>query len=103
MKILGLVENMSGLKCPHCGEVIDVFKTRGGMLTAKREGLELLATLPFEPEVVQSGDMGRVALLENNRFAFTQAFNKMVERIEDVTVTRSVSHNQAVKSARQAN
>ena len=30
MEILGLVENMSGLKCPYCGKIIDVFKTRGG-------------------------------------------------------------------------
>ena len=37
MKILGLVENMSGLRCPYCGKIIDVFKIHGGMLTAKKE------------------------------------------------------------------
>ena len=49
MEILGLVENMSGLVCPHCGKPIDLFKTQGGMLTAKEEGLNLLGTLPLSP------------------------------------------------------
>ena len=47
MEILGLVENMSGLKCPHCKKMIEIFKTRGGMLTAKKEGLRLLGITSF--------------------------------------------------------
>jgi Mrp family chromosome partitioning ATPase len=39
MEILGLVENMSGLTCPYCGKTIDLFKTDGGMITAKKAGL----------------------------------------------------------------
>ena len=60
MEILGLVENMSGLKCPYCGKIIDIFKTRGGQLTAEKEHLRLLGTLPFEPEVVNEGDAGEI-------------------------------------------
>ena len=59
MEILGIVENMSGLKCPYCGEIIDVFKTQGGKAMAKRENLRLLATLPLELEVVKEGDAGK--------------------------------------------
>ncbi len=33
-KIVGVVENMSGLPCPHCGEMVDVFGTGGGQLVA---------------------------------------------------------------------
>ncbi len=89
MKILGLVENMSGLKCPHCGKMIEIFKTHGGMLTAKKEGLRLLATLPFEPEVVSNGDTGDMSILDNNKFLITQEFNKMVDEIVKLTETRS--------------
>jgi len=81
MEILGLVENMSGLKCPHCGKMIDLFKTNGGMLTAKKENLRLLATLPFDPEVVQKGDMGDMSLLDNDQVLITREFNKMVDEI----------------------
>lgn len=81
MKILGIVENMSGLMCPHCGKMIDIFKTNGGMLTAKKENLTLLGTLPLEPEVVQNGDVGRMGLLENDESGFTREFNKVVDKV----------------------
>ncbi len=89
MTILGLVENMSGLKCPHCGEMIDIFKTRGGEFTAKKEGLNLLGSLPFEPEVVSKGDIGNMSLLENDQLLITQEFNKIVDKIVKLTETRS--------------
>ena len=81
MEILGLVENMSGMKCPHCGKMIDLFKTNGGMLTAKKENLRLLAILPFDPEVVQKGDVGDMGLLDNDQVLITSEFNKMVDEI----------------------
>ena len=89
MEILGLVENMSGLKCPHCGEMIDIFKTQGGMLTAKKEGLNLLGSLPFEPEVVSKGDTGSMSLLDDNKLLITQEFNKIVDKIVKLTETGS--------------
>lgn len=81
MKILGLVENMSGLVCPHCGKVIDLFKTGGGMITAKQENVSFLGSLPLEPTVVQNGDTGTMALLDNQEMAFTRAFQEMVDKI----------------------
>jgi ATP-binding protein involved in chromosome partitioning len=85
MDILGIVENMSGLTCPHCGKVIELFKARGGMLTAKKEGLRLLASLPLEPQVVENGDMGSTDFLENEHLPFTQVLTKMVEEIIKVS------------------
>jgi len=89
MEILGLVENMSGLTCPHCGKMIEIFKTRGGMLTAKREGLRLLGTLPLEPEVVSNGDTGSMGVLENNDLLITREFNKIVDEVVKLTKTRT--------------
>ena len=85
MEILGLVENMSGLQCPHCGKIIEIFKTHGGMLTAKKEGLRLLGSLPFEPEVVSLGDIGNMSLLDNSKLLITQKFNKLVDDILKIT------------------
>ena len=76
---------MSGLKCPHCGKIIDIFKTQGGQRTAEKEHLRLLATLPFEPEVVNEGDAGDISLLDNDSLSITQEFNKMVDEIERLT------------------
>lgn len=87
MEILGIVENMSGLKCPHCGEMIDIFKTRGGMVTAKNEGLNLLGSLPFEPQVVSNGDTGNMGLLDDDKFMITKEFNKIVDGVLKLTET----------------
>jgi ATP-binding protein involved in chromosome partitioning len=91
MEILGLVENMSGLKCPYCGKIIDVFKTRGGQETAEKENLRLLATLPLELEVVKEGDAGDISLLDNEGLPIVQEFNKLVDEIVKLTdvTTRS--------------
>jgi ATP-binding protein involved in chromosome partitioning len=88
MEILGIVENMSGLKCPHCGKMIDIFKTHGGMLTAKKEGLKLLGSLPFEPVVVSSGDAGNMSFLDDDQLLITQEFNKTVDEIVKLTETK---------------
>jgi Mrp family chromosome partitioning ATPase/predicted Fe-Mo cluster-binding NifX family protein len=92
MEILGLVENMSVLTCPHCGEMIEIFKTHGGMLTAKRENLRLLGTLPLEPEVVKNGDTGNMGLLDDDQLPITREFNKIVnEIVNSAEIKRNVS------------
>jgi ATP-binding protein involved in chromosome partitioning len=85
MNILGLVENMSGLTCPHCGKTIDLFKTNGGMITAKKAGLTLLGSLPLEPEIVSAGDIGSVAWMDNEDMPYTIRFNKIVDTVADLS------------------
>ena len=100
MEILGLVENMSGLECPHCGKMIDIFKTKGGKVTAEKERLRLLATLPFEPEVVREGDIGAISMLDNEELSMTREFNKMVDEITRLTDTYfSQDHSHTRKTA----
>jgi hypothetical protein len=76
---------MSGLKCPHCGKIIDVFKAQGGQETARKENLRLLATLPLELEVVKEGDAGDISLLDNQGLLIAREFNKMVDEIVKLT------------------
>jgi ATP-binding protein involved in chromosome partitioning len=94
MEILGLVENMSGLKCPYCGEIVDVFKRHGGEATARRENLRLLATLPLEVEVVNGGDSGDTSLLDNKALLITREFNKMVDEIVKLTDPKTSASSQ---------
>src|SRR5580700_6381119 len=56
--ILGMVENMSFLTCPHCDERIDVFSTGGGKRTATAMGVNFLGALPLAPHVRIGGDTG---------------------------------------------
>ena len=61
--ILGVVENMSGLVCPHCRGQIDLFKKGGGEDLAKKYGLEFLGAVPLDPASVVAGDTGRPVVL----------------------------------------
>jgi Mrp family chromosome partitioning ATPase len=81
MKTLGLVENMAAFKCPHCNEVIDLFKNGGGEKTAKSTGLEFLGSLPFDTKVVSSGDNGVPIMFQEEKTEFTQAFDTVVDNI----------------------
>ena len=85
MEILGLIENMSGLKCPYCGKTIDLFKTDGGMITAKKAGLTLLGSLPLEPAIVSEGDIGSVAWMDKEDMPYTKSFSKIVDMVADLT------------------
>lgn len=91
MEILGIVENMSGFQCPHCGKKIELFKEKGGQLVAKKENLRFLASLPIEPEIVRQGDEGHLGALENNHLPFMRAFNNLVKQVEKLSNTDTPS------------
>ena len=90
MEILGLVENMSGLTCPHCNEVIDLFRSKGAALLAGKEKIDLLGTLPIDPEVVRLGDQGALKTLDVQSSHFAQAFNEIVDAVLQKTAAARV-------------
>lgn len=59
LNILGIVENMSGLACPHCSRHIPLFKSGGGEKISRGYDVPLLGEIPIEPAIVESGDNGR--------------------------------------------
>jgi ATP-binding protein involved in chromosome partitioning len=65
--ILGIVENMSFLNCPHCHERIDVFSHGGGRRTAAEMQVHFLAELPLDPEVRIGGDTGKPIVLREGQ------------------------------------
>ena len=81
MPILGLVENMSGLICPHCGTEINLFRKDGGARTATRMNVELLGSLPFDPRVVEAGDAGIPILEGPADGAFVNALEAMIVKV----------------------
>jgi ATP-binding protein involved in chromosome partitioning len=85
MEILGLIENMSGLRCPHCGKAIDLFKTDGGVITAKKAGLKLLGSLPLEPDIVTEGDTGSMAWMDRKDLPYTKSFQEIIGEVAHLT------------------
>jgi ATP-binding protein involved in chromosome partitioning len=62
-RVLGVVENMSGLSCPHCGELVDVFGSGGGERLAAEMKIPFLGRVPLDPAVRASGDDGRPTVI----------------------------------------
>ena len=58
LPVIGIVENMSGFACPHCGGAIELFTSGGGERLAAEMNVPFLGRVPFEPEVVRSADGG---------------------------------------------
>lgn len=74
MAIFGIIENMSGFDCPHCGETIHIFGSGGGEKTAETFNIPFLGKIPFDPEVVSCGDSGLSYQDANPDSAVTKAF-----------------------------
>ena len=59
LPVLGVIENMSGMVCPHCGDVIDLFGKGGGEKAAKQYNVSYLGSIPIDIEMRKAGDEGR--------------------------------------------
>ena len=77
--VLGIVENMSGLICPHCNEGISIFGAGGGRRMAEEMDVPLLGAIPIDPGVCALGDRGQT-FVESGTLA-GGSFNKIVERL----------------------
>lgn len=79
--VLGVVENMSGLFCPHCSKEINLFKKGGGRELAEKYGLPFLGAVPLDPATVVAADRGvPVVMLEEDSHA-KQGFLTLADNI----------------------
>jgi Mrp family chromosome partitioning ATPase len=81
LPVAGIVENMSGFICPHCGGTVDIFKTGGGKQLAGETGEPFLGSVPLDPLVVRSCDDGEPFIVRHADSAAARAFRGVVERI----------------------
>ncbi len=79
MEIFGLIENMSGFTCPHCGEVVDLFGSGGGEKTARAAGIPFLGKIPFDPQMVSCGDKGISFQEQYENSPVTKAFANVAD------------------------
>src|SRR5262245_17397149 len=83
--ILGVVENMSYLNCPHCNQRIDVFSHGGGRRTAETMGVHFLAELPLDPAVRIGGDTGNPIALKSEGAPFLELARHAANRVVEVS------------------
>ena len=92
--VLGIVENMSGFRCPDCGSVHEVFGRGGGRGFAQANDLRFLGGVPLDPSVRTGGDEGAPVVLSESEAG--DAFRVVTENVADAvgeTRRRDVSRN----------
>ena len=81
-RVLGIVENMSGMACPSCDEVVDVFGKGGGERLAEEMDLPFLGRVPLDPAVVRAGDEGAPTVVSAPDSAAGIALRKVANMVE---------------------
>lgn len=88
VEILGIVENMSYLVCPHCNHEIDVFSSGGGERTAKQLNVPFLGRIELDPAIREGGDSGHPVVLAgeqaNNAKSLFAFARKVLARVEEL-------------------
>ncbi|HIJ50211.1 MAG TPA: Mrp/NBP35 family ATP-binding protein [Nitrospinae bacterium] len=77
--IVGVIENMSTMSCPHCDKDIDVFKKGGGKKLAEELVLPYLGSIPLDGEIVANSDSGQPVVLARPDSVAAKAFMKLAE------------------------
>jgi len=81
MKLLGIVENMSGFVCPYCGKTVDIFESGGGEKLGMEMNVPFLGRVPIDPNIVKACDEGVPYIIAQGNSNATKSFHKIIEKI----------------------
>nr|WP_320160991.1 Mrp/NBP35 family ATP-binding protein [uncultured Methanoregula sp.] len=81
LPVIGVIENMSGMVCPHCGDIINLFSAGGGKKAAEDLGVPYLGAIPLDPEMVKAGDEGRPYILRHADSPTGKAVESVMENL----------------------
>ncbi|MDQ3806996.1 MAG: Mrp/NBP35 family ATP-binding protein, partial [Thermoproteota archaeon] len=79
--IVGVIENMSYLLCPHCNEQITLFGKGGGQKISEDFGLPFISEIPLYPGIRESSDVGKPSIISDPNSLESQAFTKAAKLI----------------------
>ncbi|MHA1377931.1 MAG: Mrp/NBP35 family ATP-binding protein [Candidatus Helarchaeota archaeon] len=82
--VLGILENMSGLTCPKCGEVIYLFGKGGGEKAAKDLNVPYLGAIPIDPKIREEEDKGEPYIVKHADSEAAKAFDAVVKKIKEI-------------------
>lgn len=99
LPVLGVIENMAGFVCPHCGEVTHVFSRGGGETMADTAGVPFLGSIPLDPAIVEAGDSGRPYV---EAYSTSVAATRFAEAIIPILALDDAEHGEQPPSAPEA-
>lgn len=79
--VLGIVENMAGMCCPHCGGRIDLFKVGGGEKAAAELHVPFLGRIPIDPLMVEQCDTGKPLAINSTYSEAGEAYIHLAQKV----------------------
>jgi ATP-binding protein involved in chromosome partitioning len=83
MNTIGVVENMSGFICPHCGTKTEIFQSGGGRKMAEELDVPFLGSIPIDPKIGIDADKGSPFVISNANSEAAKTFMEVVEKVKD--------------------
>src|SRR3954452_12229039 len=77
--IVGVVENMSYLQCPHCKEKINIFGKGGGQKISDEFNIPFIGEIPLTSQIMQGSDEGRSIIISQPNSEYSQVFHKIAK------------------------
>jgi len=81
---IALIENMSGLICPKCGHLIELFGTGGGKKQAEETGIEFIGSIPINVNARKLADEGKLFIMEDKKIDISVAVFHTIQKIEQI-------------------
>jgi ATP-binding protein involved in chromosome partitioning len=91
--ILGIIENMSGFICGHCGKETDIFGAGGGKKMADEQEVPFLGSIPLDQSIMAASEKGVPVLSNDGESAAAKAYNSLVEALRHVVEEMKISGN----------
>ncbi len=79
--VLGIIENMSGFTCPHCGKKIEIFQGKGAVKAAKDFNVDILGKIPIDNKIVKTSDAGRPYIYDYNSLPAAKEMKNIVNKV----------------------
>jgi ATP-binding protein involved in chromosome partitioning len=79
--IVGVIENMSFLQCPHCSEKINIFGKGGGQKISEKFNIPFLGEIPLSPQIMEGSDKGKPIILSEPDSIQANALRKVAKVI----------------------
>jgi ATP-binding protein involved in chromosome partitioning len=79
--VLGWIENMGAMECPHCGQPVAIFPEVPAARSIRQMGIEPIGSIPFDPSLGTAGDTGQALVVDNAQSAPARAFRALAETL----------------------
>ncbi|MBC8384298.1 MAG: Mrp/NBP35 family ATP-binding protein [Candidatus Cloacimonetes bacterium] len=79
--VIGIIENMSGFTCPHCGEKVDIFPGKGAAKAALDFSVDILGKIPIDVNIVKTSDSGKAYIKDFSELSAAKEMQNIIKKV----------------------